>query len=152
MSETQRTFVMIKPDGVQKGLCGRVLSRFEDRGLKICAMKFMQIPLELAQQHYGEHVGKPFYEPLLEFITSGPVLAMVMEGEDAIAQCRKMMGATDPKKANPGTIRGDFGIFVSRNIIHGSDGPESAAREIGLFFREEELVNYTLDRNKWTYP
>jgi nucleoside-diphosphate kinase len=151
MVTRERTFVMVKPDGVQKGVCGKVLTRFEERGLKIVALKFMRISRELAQTHYGEHVGKPFYETLLGFITSGPVLAMVIEGEDAITQARKMMGATDPKKAVPGTIRGDYGLFLTKNVVHGSDGPQSAAREIGLFFTKAELVDYHLDRDKWSY-
>jgi len=142
---------MVKPDGVQKGVCGKVLARFEERGLKIAAMKFMRVPLELAREHYKEHVDKPFYDTLLGFITSGPVLAMVIEGEDAIDQARKMMGATDPKKAAPGTIRGDFGLYLTKNVVHGSDGPKSAKREIGLFFSEDEIVDYGLDRDTWSY-
>ena len=142
---------MVKPDGVQKGLCGKVLARFEERGMKIVAMKFLRLPLEMAKQHYAEHVGKPFYEPLLDFVTSGPVLAMVLEGDDAIAQARKMMGETSPMKAAPGTIRGDFGMNLTRNVIHGSADPESAEREIALFFNKDELVDYELGRDRWTY-
>ena len=151
MGERERSFVMVKPDGVQKGVCGKVIARFEERGLKIVAMKFMKIPLELAQEHYKEHVEKPFYQSLIDFITSGPVLAMVVEGDDAIDQARKMMGATDPKKSAPGTIRGDYGLYVTKNVVHGSDGPESAKREIALFFSKDEIVDYRLDRDKWNY-
>lgn len=151
MGKRERSFVMVKPDGVQKGVCGKVITRFEERGLKIVALKFMKVPPELAQEHYKEHVEKPFYQTLISFITSGPVLAMVVEGDDAIDQARKMMGTTDPKKAAPGTIRGDYGLYVTKNVVHGSDGPESAKREIALFFSEDEIVDYHLDRDKWNY-
>ena len=151
MAERERTFVMVKPDGVQKGVCGKVITRFEERGLKIVALKFMKVPLELAQEHYKEHVEKPFYQSLIGFITSGPVLAMVVEGDDAIDQARKMMGTTDPKKSAPGTIRGDYGLYVTKNVVHGSDGPGSAKREIALFFSEDEIEDYQLDRDKWNY-
>ena len=151
MGKRERSFVMVKPDGVQKGVCGKVITRFEERGLKIVALKFMKVPPELAQEHYKEHVEKPFYQTLISFITSGPVLAMVVEGDDAIDQARKMMGTTDPKKAAPGTIRGDYGLYVTKNVVHGSDGPESSKREIALFFSEDEIVDYHLDRDKWNY-
>ena len=120
MSETERTFVMVKPDGVQRGLISEIVERFENRGLKIVAAKFMQMDRELAEQHYAEHEGKPFYDSLVEFITSGPVLPMVLEGQDATRQVRRMMGATDPAEAAPGTIRGDYGLDLGRNVIHGS--------------------------------
>lgn len=140
MAEVQRTFVAIKPDGVQRGLVGEIVSRFEKRGLKLVGMKFMQVTRELAETHYGEHKGKPFFEGLVGFITSGPVVAMVWEGKDAIALARNTIGATNPGSAAPGTIRGDFAVEIGRNIVHGSDGPESAKREIGIFFKDAELA------------
>ncbi len=135
-----RTFAMVKPDGVEKGLVGEIISRFEKKGLKIVALKIMRITPELAEKHYGEHKGKPFFADLVNFITSGPVAAMVLEGENVILTVRTMMGATNPQDAAPGTIRGDFALTIDENIIHGSDSPESAMREIGLFFKEEEIV------------
>lgn len=147
----EKTFLMVKPDGVQRQLIGEIVSRFEKKGLQLAGAKLMQISQELAEQHYGEHKGKPFFEELVTFITSGPVFAMVWQGENAIEICRQMMGKTNPKDALPGTIRGDFGMFVGKNIIHGSDSPESAAREIGLFFKEEELVEYDRQINSWVY-
>jgi len=152
MSETERTFVMVKPDGVQRGLVGEIVSRFESRGLKLVAGKFMQIDDELAREHYAEHVDKPFFDDLSEFITSGPVFAMVWEGQDAVAQVRTMMGETDPAESAPGTIRGDFGLDLGRNVIHGSDTePGSAEREIGLFFDDEELLDYERIDESWLY-
>lgn len=147
----ERTYVMVKPDGVQRGLIAEVISRFERRGLKIVGMKMLQIPRELAEEHYGEHKGKPFFDALVEYITSGPVVAMVLEGKNAIAAVREMMGATDPQKAAPGTIRGDFGLDIGRNVVHGSDSPASAEREINLFFKPEELVDYKLAAEAWIY-
>jgi nucleoside-diphosphate kinase len=135
-----RTFAMVKPDGVEKGLVGEIISRFEKKGLKIVALKIMKITPELAEKHYSEHKGKPFFADLVNFITSGPVAAMVLEGENVIPTVRTMMGATNPQDAAPGTIRGDFALTIDENIIHGSDSPESAMREIGLFFKEEEIV------------
>lgn len=135
-----RTFAMVKPDGVQKGLVGEIISRFEKKGLKMVALKIMKITPELAEKHYGEHKGKPFFADLVNFITSGPVAAMVLEGENVIPTVRTMMGATNPQDAAPGTVRGDFALTIDENIIHGSDSPESAMREIGLFFKEEEIV------------
>jgi nucleoside-diphosphate kinase len=140
VAEVQRTFVAIKPDGVQRGLIGDIVSRFEKKGLKIIGMKFMQVTKQLAENHYGEHKGKPFFDGLVNFITSGPILAMVLEGKDAIAVSRTLIGATNPVTAAPGTIRGDLALEIGRNIVHGSDGPESAKREIGIFFSDEELV------------
>ena len=149
---TERTFVMVKPDGVQRGLVGEIVSRFEDRGLKLVAGKFMQIDDDLAQQHYGEHEDKPFFDDLVEFITSGPVFAMVWEGQDAVAQVRRMMGETDPAESDPGTIRGDYGLDLGRNVIHGSDTEEgSAEREIDLFFDDEELLDYERIDETWLY-
>lgn len=135
-----RTFAMVKPDGVEKGLVGEIISRFEKKGLKIVALKIMRITPELAEKHYGEHKGKPFFADLVNFITSGPVAAMVLEGENVILTVRTMMGATNPQDAAPGTIRGDFALTIDENIIHGSDSPESAMREIGIFFKEEEII------------
>ncbi|MDD3271490.1 MAG: nucleoside-diphosphate kinase [Syntrophomonadaceae bacterium] len=135
-----RTFAMVKPDGVEKGLVGEIISRFEKKGLKIVALKIMKITPELAEKHYSEHKGKPFFADLVNFITSGPVAAMVLEGENVIPTVRTMMGATNPQDAAPGTIRGDFALTIDENIIHGSDSPESAMREIDLFFKEEEMV------------
>ena len=131
---TEHTFIMVKPDGVARGLVGDVVSRFERKGLKLERIRGLQIDEELARTHYAEHVEKPFFPELLEFITSGPVVAMEWSGEAAIAVCRDIMGATDPKNAAPGTIRGDLGLAVTENIVHGSDGPESAARELQIFF------------------
>ncbi|MDZ7850634.1 MAG: nucleoside-diphosphate kinase [Halodesulfurarchaeum sp.] len=149
---TERTFVMVKPDGVQRGLIGEIVSRFEDRGLKLVGAKLMQIDQELAERHYAEHEDKPFFEDLTDFITSGPVLAMVWEGQDAIAQVRTMMGATDPAESAPGTIRGDYGLDLGRNVIHGSDTePGSAEREIELFFDSDELESYERIDEAWLY-
>lgn len=147
----ERTFAMVKPDGVQRGLVGGIMARFEQRGLKLAGLKMLLIPREMAEGHYGEHRGKPFFGPLVDFITSGPVVAMVLEGKQAVTTVRDMMGATDPLKAAPGTIRGSFGLDVGRNIIHGSDSPESATREIGLFFRPEELISYDRSIETWIY-
>jgi nucleoside-diphosphate kinase len=152
MTETERTFVMVKPDGVQRGLIGDVVSRFEDRGLKLVGAKFMEIDRSLAEDHYGEHEDKPFFEDLVGFITSGPVFAMVLEGQDAVAQVRTMMGETDPAESPPGSIRGDFGLDLGRNVVHGSDTePGSAEREIDLFFDESELVEWERIDETWLY-
>lgn len=125
---------MVKPDGVARGLVGEVISRFEQKGLNLEKIRGLTISEEMARTHYAEHVDKPFFPELLEFITSGPVVAMEWSGDGAISVCRDLMGATDPKNAAPGTIRGDLGLVVTQNIVHGSDGPESAARELGIFF------------------
>ena len=131
---TENTFIMIKPDGVARGLVGEIISRFESKKLKLEKIRKLDIDESLAKRHYAEHVEKPFFPDLLEFITSGPVVAMEWSGESAISVCRDLMGATDPKKAAPGTIRGDFGLEVTQNLVHGSDGLESAARELEIFF------------------
>ena len=131
---------MVKPDGVKRGLVGEVVKRLEQKGFTIVGMKLMQISQELAQTHYGEHEGKPFFEDLVSFITSGPVVAMVVEGENAISEWRKMMGATNPKDAELGTIRGDYATTIDENVVHGSDAPATAEREIGIFFEEGELL------------
>lgn len=132
----ERTLVLVKPDGVERGLVGEIISRFERLGLRIVAMRMLRVDEELAASHYAEHAGKPFYPELVGFITSGKVVAMVLEGKKAIALVRKVMGPTNPVEAPPGTIRGDYGVEITRNLVHGSDGPESAAREIDLFFPE----------------
>jgi nucleoside-diphosphate kinase len=131
---TESTFIMVKPDGVSRGLVGEVIARFERKGLTLEAIRMLEIDEDLARRHYEEHVEKPFFPELLEFITSGPVVAMKWSGESAISVSRTVMGATDPKQAAPGTIRGDLGLLVTHNIVHGSDGPESAARELEIFF------------------
>jgi len=136
----EQTFAMVKPDGVRRGLSGTIIARIEAKGFRIRALKLMRISRELAERHYGEHKGKPFFEGLVSFITSGPVVAMVVEGENAIAEWRKMMGATNPKDAVPGTIRGDLASTIDENIVHGSDAPATAEREIGIFFDPGELV------------
>jgi len=153
MADRERTFVMVKPDGVQRGLIGEVVGRLEDRGLKMVGGKFMQIDRDLAEDHYGEHEGKPFFEGLVDFITSGPVFAMVWEGQDAIRQVRRMMGETDPAESAPGTIRGDFGLDLGRNVIHGSDHEDEGSneREIDLFFDEDELVDWEQADETWLY-
>ncbi|CEG22600.1 Nucleoside diphosphate kinase [Planococcus massiliensis] len=145
----EKTFLMVKPDGVQRNVIGEIVARFEKKGYHLVGAKLMQIPTELAEQHYGEHKERPFFGELVDFITSGPVFAMVWEGENVILTARQMMGATNPKDAAPGTIRGDFAVTVGKNMIHGSDSAESAEREIGLFFKEEELVTYEKTMNNW---
>ena len=145
----ERTLVIVKPDGVQRGLIGEIILRLERRGLKLVGMKFMQITPELASRHYAVHKGKPFYEPLVAYITSSPVVVMVWEGKQAIEVVRKTMGATNPVKAEPGTIRADLGVEIGRNLVHGSDGPETAAFEVALFFREDELVAWTCSAERW---
>lgn len=138
---TERTFAMIKPDGVKRKLVGAVVARIEAKGYRIVGLKQMVIPREMAERHYGEHAGKPFFEGLVSFITSGPVVAMVLEGENAIAGWRGMMGATNPAAAAPGTIRGDFATIIDENVAHGSDAPETAEREIGIFFGDDTLLD-----------
>ncbi|TWT28313.1 nucleoside-diphosphate kinase [Planomicrobium sp. CPCC 101110] len=145
----EKTFLMVKPDGVQRNVIGEIVARFEKKGYHLVGAKLMQIPTELAEEHYGEHKERPFFGELVSFITSGPVFAMVWEGENVILTARQMMGATNPKDAAPGTIRGDFAVTVGKNMIHGSDSAESAEREIGLFFKEEELVSYEKTINSW---
>ena len=151
--DLERTFVMVKPDGVQRGLIGDVISRFEDRGLKLVGAKFMQIDRDLAEDHYGEHEDKPFFDDLVDFITADPVMAMVWEGQDAVSQVRTMMGETDPAESAPGTIRGDLGLDLGRNVIHGSDDEDPGAneREIELFFDEDELVEWERIDETWLY-
>jgi nucleoside-diphosphate kinase len=147
----ERTLILVKPDGVQRSLIGEIITRFERRGLRLVAMKLMQMSEALAARHYAEHEGKGFYPSLIEYITSGPVVAMVWEGPNVIAVARTMMGATRPNEAAPGTIRGDYAQETGRNIVHGSDGEESAAREIGLFFSAEELLDWPRSVDPWIY-
>ena len=147
----ERTYLMVKPDGVQRGLVGEIMSRFEKKGLKLVAAKLMVIPKETAEKHYAEHKDKKFFPSLISYITSGPVFAMVWEGENAVQVCRNIMGKTNPQESAPGTIRGDYCMVTGVNIIHGSDSPESAAREICIFFRPEDLVDYKRDSDKWIY-
>ncbi|MEN4017009.1 MAG: nucleoside-diphosphate kinase [Methanobacterium sp.] len=141
---SERSFVMLKPDAVLRRLMGKVLARFEERGLKIVAAKMMEISEDLAKEHYKEHREKPFFNDLVSYVTSAPVLAMVIEGDECISLIRKMVGATNPKEADIGTIRGDYAIDTGRNIIHASDSPESAKREIALFFKDSEICKYNL--------
>lgn len=145
----ERTFMMIKPDGVERGLIGEIVNRFERRGFQLVGSKLMQIPKEQAEKHYEEHVGRPYYDDLMQFITSGPVFAMVWEGDQVIALSRIMMGKTNTLEALPGTIRGDFAIHTNRNIIHGSDSLENAEREIAIFFQDNELLSYKKAVQKW---
>lgn len=146
---TERSFVMVKPDGVQRGLIGEVVGRLERRGLKLVAAKFMQVSRAHAEKHYEALADKPFFPGLIQFITSGPVLAMVWEGPEAIHMIRTTMGVTNPVSAAPGTLRGDFAVHVGRNIVHGSDGPETAEREISLWFSAGELVAYDRAADPW---
>ncbi len=145
----ERTLILVKPDGVQRGLIGEIIARFERRGLKLQGMKFIQMSPALARQHYQVHEGKPFYESLVGYITSGPVVAMVWAGKDAIAAARATMGATNPVQATPGTIRGDFGVEIGRNLVHGSDSPENGYQEVNLFFHEDELVDWARSNEAW---
>ncbi len=145
----ERTFVAIKPDGVQRGVIGEVISRLERRGLKLVAIRLMQVDEELAGRHYAEHVSRPFFPSLVSFITSGPIVAMIWEADNAVALARQTMGATNPGEASPGTIRGDLGIDIGRNIVHGSDSPESAEREIGLFFGSGDALEYARSNDPW---
>jgi nucleoside-diphosphate kinase len=145
----ERTYLMIKPDGVQRGLIGEIVSRFERKGLKLIGAKLMNVSVERAERHYFEHKGKDFYEMLLEFITSGPVFAMVWEGDQAVGLSRALIGKTNALEAAPGTIRSDFAIHTNFNLIHGSDSHENAQREIGIFFSEEELVSYDKAIQVW---
>ncbi len=146
---SERTLVLVKPDGVQRGLCGEVMRRLEVKGLRLAGCKLLQLSRELAEQHYAPHRERPFFPGLIAFITAGPVLAMAWEGPGAIGAVRNLMGATDPRKAAPGTIRGDLGLDVQQNLVHGSDGPESAATELARFFRPEELCAYRRDLDRW---
>ena len=145
----ERTLVLVKPDGVQRGLIGKVITRLERRGLKLVGMKLMQVDDALARQHYGEHVDRPFFAGLVDFITSSPVVAMAWEAENAVEAVRNTMGQANPTTSPPGTIRGDLGLDIGRNLVHGSDSPESAVRELALFFTGAELLEYTRANDGW---
>ncbi len=145
----ERTLILVKPDGVQRGLVGEIIARFERRGLKLIGMKFMQMSKELAEQHYAIHKGKPFYSSLVDYITSGPVVAMAWKGNDAINAARNTIGATNPAAAAAGTIRGDLGMEIGRNLVHGSDEPKNGIKEVGLFFSDEELVDWDRVTDRW---
>ncbi|MFM7717135.1 MAG: nucleoside-diphosphate kinase [Microcystis sp.] len=145
----ERTFLMIKPDGVQRNLVGEIIQRFETKGFTLVGLKMMQVSRELAEKHYAVHKERPFFRSLVDFITSSPVVAMVWQGEGVIASARKIIGATNPLNAEPGTIRGDFGISVGRNLIHGSDGPDTAKDEVSLWFSDAELANWTPAITPW---
>lgn len=147
----ETTFLMVKPDGVQRGLVGKIISRIEEKGLRITALKMLWLDEETASEHYAEHKGKEFYDPLLDYITSGPVVAMALEGDSAISMVRKIVGLTDPKEASPGTIRGDFGMDISRNIVHAADSKKSAERELRIFFQKEEYQDYSRVEEDWIY-
>lgn len=148
----ERTLVLLKPDALQRRLLGTIISRFERKGLKLVGLKLIRVDEALARRHYAEHVEKPFFPELLDFITSSPVVAMAWEGEDAVAVVRALMGATNPLQAAPGTIRGDFGLDLTKNLVHGSDAPTSAQRELELFFAPEELLEYELSEAAWLGP
>jgi nucleoside-diphosphate kinase len=147
----ERTLIIVKPDGVQRGLIGEVLGRFERRGLKLVGLKLIHISRDLAERHYAEHKGKPFYAGLVEYITSGPVVVGVLEGPRAVAVTRATVGATNPAEAAAGTIRGDLGIEIGFNVIHASDAPDTGVREVALYFQESELIAYTRDIDHWIH-
>jgi len=145
----QQTLILLKPDAVQRRLVGEVIGRFEKKGLRLVGLKLVKASRELAEKHYAVHKGKPFYESLLSFLTSGPTVALVWEGREAVAACRLLMGLTDGAKSPPGTIRGDFGLSVQNNLVHGSDSPENATLEIGLWFKPDELVAFAPTDATW---
>ncbi|HEY7927337.1 MAG TPA: nucleoside-diphosphate kinase [Candidatus Dormibacteraeota bacterium] len=147
--QSERTLILVKPDAVQRGLMGEIISRFERRGLHPVAIKLMQVTGDMATRHYSEHRGKPFFDGLVEFITSSPVLAMVWEGPGAVAMVRSMMGATNPASSAPGTIRGDLAVSLAMNAVHGSDSAESAAREVAIFFSDDELLDWENSNSQW---
>lgn len=147
----ERTFIAIKPDGVQRGIVGEIIRRFESKGFTLVGLKLVQVSRELAEQHYGVHKERPFFGGLVDFITSGPVVAMVWEGDGVIASARKLIGATNPLTAEPGTIRGDYGVSIGRNLIHGSDAPETAQQEIKLWFTDAELASWQPTITPWLY-
>ena len=148
----ERTLILIKPDGMQRGISFEILSRFEKRGLRLAGLRLLQVSRELAEDHYGEHVGKPFFESLVDYITSSPIIAAVFEGTDAVSAARSTMGGTKPVDAAPGTIRGDYGLEIGRNVVHGSDSPESAEREIGIFFGSgTDMISWSRDVDSWVF-
>jgi nucleoside-diphosphate kinase len=145
----ERTLIIIKPDGVERGLIGPIVTRFEQRGLKIVGLKIVHVSSDLARRHYAVHEGKSFFEPLIQYITSAPVVVMALEGPDAVQAARNTIGATKPVEATAGSIRGDFGMMVGRNLVHGSDSPENGADEISLWFDESELISYERVLDRW---
>ena len=145
----EKTLVLVKPDGVQRGLIGTVIGRIESKGLKIAGLKLIHVSEELAKEHYGEHVARPFFGDLVSFITSSPVVALAIEGDNAVSVIRTLMGGTNPQEADPGTIRGDFGMTIGMNLVHGSDSVESAERELNLFFDKNEIVDYVREIDAW---
>jgi len=148
----ERTLILIKPDGMQRGISFEILSRFEKRGLRLAGLRLLQVSRELAEDHYSEHVGKPFFEGLVAYITSSPIIAAVFEGTDAVSAARSTMGQTKPVDAAPGTIRGDYGLEIGRNVVHGSDSPESAEREISIFFGDgADMINWSRDVDSWVF-
>ena len=147
--DEERTLVLLKPDSLQRNLAGAIISRFEAHGLKLAGCKMLQVDEALAHRHYEAHVEKPFFQSLVGFITSGPIIAMAWQGKGAIDQVRKAMGSTNPADAAPGTIRGDWALDIERNLVHGSDGPESAEREVSIIFNEDELIDYSKDVDNW---
>ncbi len=147
----ERTLVLLKPDAVQRGLVGKIIGRLEDRGLKIAGLKLMRMDMHLARRHYAEHVEKPFFPSVAEFMTSRPIVAMAIEGENAVEIVRNTMGATNPRDAAPGTVRGDWAVDIGKNLIHGSDSPESAVRELESFFGDGELFDYEREMESWVY-
>jgi nucleoside-diphosphate kinase len=149
VTDDQRTLIIVKPDGVQRGLASTILQTFERKGLRFAALRLMQIDRALAEQHYAVHQGKPFYEGLVQFITSGPVVVGVLEGPNAIEATRNLMGATNPVSAAPGSIRGTYALEISQNLVHGSDSPQTAEQEINLYFRPEEILSYRRDVDRW---
>ena len=147
----ERTLILVKPDAMQRGLAGEIIGRLERRGLRIVGLRLLQVDEAMAKRHYAEHEGKPFFAGLVEYITSSPIVAAVLEGSNAVAAARQTMGVTRPTEAAPGTIRGDFGLEVGRNLVHGSDSPESAEREIGIFFEGQPIATWTRDTDKWIF-
>lgn len=145
----ERTLIIVKPDGVERGLIGPIITRFEQRGLKLVGMKMLAVSDKLAREHYAIHEGKPFFEDLIEYITSSPVVVMALEGPDAVQSARNTIGATKPTEATAGSIRGDFGMMIGRNLVHGSDSPENGAAEIALWFDESELIEYERGIDRW---
>lgn len=145
----EKTLVLVKPDGVQRGLIGAVIGRIESKGLKIAGLKLIRVSEELAKEHYGEHVARPFFGDLVSFITSSPVTALAIEGDNAVSVVRTLMGVTNPQEASPGTIRGDFGMTIGMNLVHGSDSVESADRELNLFFKPDEILDYEREIDAW---
>ena len=145
----EKTLVLVKPDGVQRGLIGTVIGRIESKGLKIAGLKLIHVSEELAKEHYGEHVDRPFFGDLVSFITSSPVVALAVEGDNAVSVVRTLMGGTNPQEADPGTIRGDFGMTIGMNLAHGSDSAESAERELNLFFDKNEILDYVREIDAW---